>query len=116
MTIRTEYPYQKLTFRARGSAEPELDLWNVYIPVDKEQKINHTFGLMMFKRPSTFPWLMELFWPFIIWFTESIFAEDRWIVEMEQAAHNAQGEDWNQEISPIIQELRKVLIENGIRG
>ena len=115
MTITTDYPYQRLTFTPRGATEPALDLWNVYIPVDKAQRVNHTFGLMMFKRPSSLPWLMDLFWPLIIWFTEGIFAEDRWIVELEQAAHDAQGEDWNQEIFPIIQDLRKVLIENGVK-
>jgi renierapurpurin 18,18'-hydroxylase len=115
MIIKTEYPYQTLSFRAGGSTEPELQLWNVYIPVDKEQRVNHTYGLMMFQRPETFPWLMDIFWPLIIWFTEGIFAEDRWIVELEQAAHDAQGSDWNQEIFPIIKDLRQVLIENGIK-
>ena len=114
MVIRTQYPYQTLTFRAGGSEEPELSLWNVYIPVDKEQRVCHTYGLMMFKRPSKYPWLMELFWPAIIWFTEGIFKEDRDIVELEQKAFDEQGEDWNQEIFPIIQDLRNVLRENGI--
>ncbi len=115
MTIRTQYPYQTLQFKVGGSKEPELDLWNIYIPVDKEQRVNHTFGLMMFKRPDKMPWLMDIFWPAIIWFTESIFAEDRWIVELEQAAHDAQGEDWNQEIFPLIKDLRQVLVENGVQ-
>jgi phenylpropionate dioxygenase-like ring-hydroxylating dioxygenase large terminal subunit len=113
MTIRTEYPYQRLKFQSAGSSEPELDLWNCYIPVDREQRSNRTFGLMMFKKPKI-PGLMNLLWPFIIWFTEGIFAEDRWIVELEQQAHDAQGEDWNQEIFPIIQGLREVLIGGGI--
>lgn len=114
MVIRTQYPYQTLTFRAGGSKEPELSLFNVYIPVDKEQRVCHTFGLMMFKRPDKYPWLMEIFWPAIIWFTEGIFKEDRDIVELEQKAFDEQGEDWNQEIFPIIQDLRQVLRDNGV--
>ena len=113
MTIRTEYPYQTLKFWTAGSAEPALDLWNVYIPLDRAQHVNHTFGLMMIRRPSI-PGVIELFWPFIVWFTNGIFTEDRWICELEQAAFDAQGADWNQEIFPAIRGLRKVLIDNGI--
>jgi hypothetical protein len=113
MTIRTEYPYQTLKFWRAGSEEPVLDLWNVYVPVDRKQRTNHTFGLMMFRKPSI-PGLMNLLWPFIIWFTEAIFAEDRWIVELEQKAFDLQGADWNQEIFPLIQGLRKVLVQQGI--
>lgn len=113
MTIRTDYPYQTLKFWTAGSDQPALDLWNVYIPVDKEQRINHTFGMMLFRKPSI-PGLMNLLWPIIIWFTEGIFAEDRWIVEEEQKAFDSQGADWNQEIFSIIQGLRDVLISQGI--
>ena len=52
MTIRTEYPYQTLRFWTAGSEEPALDLWNVYIPRDKEQRTNHTYGLMMVRKPA----------------------------------------------------------------
>ena len=113
MTIRTEYPYQTLKFWTAGSEHPALDLWNVYIPIDREQRINHTYGLMMFRKPAI-PGLINLFWPFIIWFTEGIFGEDRWIVELEQKAFDEQGADWNQEIFPVIQSLRKLLINHGI--
>jgi renierapurpurin 18,18'-hydroxylase len=113
MTIRTEYPYQTLRFWTAGSEKPALDLWNVYFPVDREQRINHTFGLMMFRKPSV-PGLIHVLWPFIVWFTEAIFAEDRWIVEEEQKAFDFQGADWNQEIFPIIQGLRRVLIQQGV--
>lgn len=113
MTIRTEYPYQSLRFWTAGSSEPALDLWNVYIPVDREQRINHTYGLMMFRKPPI-PGLMELLWPVIIWFTEGIFAEDRWIVEEEQKAFDNQGADWNQEIFPVIRALRELIIEKGV--
>lgn len=113
MTIRTGYPYQTLQFRTAGSKHPALDLWNVYVPVDREQRRNHTYGLMMIRRPSI-PGLMELFWPLIVWFTNHIFAEDRTICELEQAAFDAQGSDWNHEIFPAIRDLRRVLVENGV--
>lgn len=113
MTIRTQYPYQTLKFWTRGTTEPALDLWNVYVPRDKAQRVNHTYGLMMIKKPSI-PGLIHLLWPVIVWFTEGIFREDRWIVELEQAAFDAQGADWNQEIFPVILGLRKVLAKNGV--
>ncbi len=113
MTIRTEYPYQTLKFWTAGSAHPALDLWNVYVPVDREQRANHTFGLMMIRKPDT-PIVLDLFWPFIVWFTNGIFAEDRVICELEQAAFDAQGADRNQEIFPAIRALRSVLVDNGV--
>ncbi len=112
MTIRTEYPYQTLKFWRMGNEHPALDLWNVYIPVDREQRINHTFGLMMLRKPST-PGLIKLMWPVFVWFTNFIFKEDRWAVELEQAAFDAQGADWNNEIAPQILQLRRLLIQQG---
>lgn len=111
MTIRTGYPYQTLEFRTAGSAHPVLSLWNAYVPVDRAQRRNHTLGLMMIRKPSV-PGLLELLWPFIVWFTNGIFTEDREICELEQAAFDAQGEDLNQEIFPAIRALRRVLLEN----
>ena len=61
----------------------------------------------------TFPTLLDLAWPALIWFTNRIFAEDREIVEMEQAAYDSQGADWNQEVFPAIRDLRTLLIANG---
>jgi phenylpropionate dioxygenase-like ring-hydroxylating dioxygenase large terminal subunit len=113
MTIRTGYPYQTLRFWTAGSEHPALDLWNVYVPLDRAQRENHTFGLMMIRRPD-WRFLLDLFWPAIIWFTNGIFAEDRVICELEQAAFDAQGEDRNLEIFPAIRRLRKVLAENGV--
>ena len=113
MTIRTGYPYQTLKFWTAGSQDPALDLWNVYVPVDREQRVNHTYGLMMIRKPGI-AGLIHLLWPFIIWFTEGIFAEDRWIVEEEQKAFDRQGADWNQEIFPVIRGLRTVLIDQGL--
>lgn len=114
MVIRTDYPYQTLKFWTGGAEAPALDLWICYVPVDREQKINHTFGMIMIKRPGKKPWLLDLAWPAIVWFTNGIFAEDRWICELEQAAFDAQGRDCNQEVFPAIQNLRRVLVENGL--
>jgi len=112
MTIRTEYPYQTLRFWTAGSENPALDLWNVYIPLDRAQRSNHTYGLMMIRRPSI-PGIINVLWPFIIWFTNGIFAEDRRICELEQAAFDHQGADQNHEIFPAIRDLRKVIVTNG---
>lgn len=113
MTIRTQYPYQVLTFRTGGSERPALDLWLAYVPVDREQRTNHSYGLMMIRKPSI-PGLIHLFWPFIVYFTEGIFSQDRHIVELEQRAHDAQGGDWNQEVFPVIRGLREVLLRCGV--
>ncbi|MBI3296987.1 MAG: aromatic ring-hydroxylating dioxygenase subunit alpha [Elusimicrobia bacterium] len=113
MVIRTQYPYQTLTFKKAGQAKPALDLWLSYVPVDPEQRVNHSFGLMSIKKPS-FPGLIHLFWPFIAYFTDGIFAQDQVIVEEEQKAHDAQKGDRNQEIFPVINDLREVLAGNGV--
>lgn len=113
MTIRTQYPYQSLKFYTDGGTVPALDLWNCYIPLDAEQRTNRTFGLLSVRKPPV-PLLMSLLWPAIVWFTNSIFAEDRWIVELEQAAFDRQGRDANLEIFPAIRNLRDVLIEEGV--
>jgi hypothetical protein len=113
MTIRTQYPYQTLRFWTAQSQEPALDLWNVYVPLDREQRTNRTYGLMMIKRPSI-PGLIHLIWPFMVWFTNGIFAEDRWVVEEEQKAFDRQGADANQEIFPVIRSLRQLLLEEGV--
>ena len=111
MTIRTEYPYQTLKIWA-GDDIPVMDLWIVYVPLDAEQRTNRTFGLLSVRRPRI-PGLIEAVWPFLVFFTERIFAEDRAIVEMEQAAHDRQGRDLNQEVFPAIQDLRGLLAACG---
>ena len=111
MTIRTEYPYQTLKIWA-GDDVPIMDLWIVYVPLDAQQRTNRTFGLLSVRRPRI-PGLIEAVWPFLVFFTERIFAEDREIVEMEQAAHDRQGEDLNQEVFPAIQDLRGLLAACG---
>ena len=112
MTIRTEYPYQTLRIHT-SDALPVMDLWICYVPVDGEQRRNRTFGLLSVHRPKI-PLVMDLLWPALIWFTEGIFREDREIVETEQAAHDAQGGDWNQEVFPVIRNLRALLASCGV--
>lgn len=112
MIIRTQYPYQTLQFVRAEDEKPGLDLWLAYVPVDRAQHVNHSLGLMMIKRPAI-PGLIQLFWPFIIWFTEGIFAQDRRIVELEQAAYDAQDGDRNQEIFPVIVGVRELLARCG---
>jgi len=113
MTVRTQYPYQILKFWTAGSEHPALDLWITYVPVDAKQRVNHTFGLINIRKPPI-PGILEILWPFIIWFTNGIFNEDRWVVQLEQQAFDAQGADWNQEIFPVIQQVRTLLLDNGI--
>ena len=113
MTVRTEYPHQILKFWTAGSEEPALDLWITYVPVDAEQRRNHTYALMNIRKPGI-PGVMEVLWPFIVWFTNGIFAEDKWVVEMEQAAFDHQGADWNQEIFPVVQRTRELLRRKGV--
>ena len=91
-----------------------MDLWIAYVPLDAEQRTNRTFGLLSVRRPRI-PGLIELAWPFLVFFTEHIFAEDRAIVEMEQAAHDRQGRDQNQEVFPPILDLRSLLARCGNR-
>ena len=112
MTIRTEYPYQTLTIRTSG-AVPVMDLWIVYVPLDREQRRCRSFGLLSIKRPRV-PGVLEAMWPLLVLFTERIFKEDRDIVELEQAAHDAQGADWNQEVFPVIRNLRALLTRQGM--
>jgi phenylpropionate dioxygenase-like ring-hydroxylating dioxygenase large terminal subunit len=107
MTIRTRYPYQTLQIRT-SDARLMLDLWCVYVPLDREQRTTRAYGVLSVKRPRVRV-LLDLAWPLLLWFTERIFREDRWAVEREQEAHDAQGADWNREVFPVIHELRDVL-------
>ena len=112
MTIRTEYPYQTLTIHVKDPETPAMHLWIVYVPLDAAQRSHRTFGLLSVKRPKV-PGVLNAAWPLLVLFTERIFKEDREIVEMEQAAHDAQGMDLNQEVFPLISNLRELLIERG---
>ncbi|MDR5750735.1 MULTISPECIES: aromatic ring-hydroxylating dioxygenase subunit alpha [unclassified Caballeronia] len=111
MTIRTAYPYQTLRIRTKDGTMV-MDLWIVYVPLDREQRTNRTFGLLSIRRPK-FGALLDAAWPLLVWFTERIFKEDRWIVEREQEAHDRQGADHNQEVFPVINDLRALLTERG---
>jgi phenylpropionate dioxygenase-like ring-hydroxylating dioxygenase large terminal subunit len=111
MTVRTEYPYQTLTIRV-GDAPSIMELWIVYVPLDDAQRTNRTFGLLSIRKFGL-PGAIHLAWPFICWFTERIFTQDRWVVEREQEAHDQQGADWNQEVFPIIRDLRALLTRCG---
>jgi phenylpropionate dioxygenase-like ring-hydroxylating dioxygenase large terminal subunit len=111
MTVRTEYPYQSLRMWSKGD-EPVLSVWLGYTPVDAAQRRNRTFVVLSVRKPGI-PGLLDLAWPVLAWFTNRVFTEDCKIVEMEQAAHDAQGADWNQEVFPPIRALRKLLRECG---
>jgi len=116
MRIRTDYPSQSLKVWVgrdiREDSEPALDVWLQYTPLDAEQRSNRTFGYLSVKKPGV-PGLIHLVWPFVTWFTEHIFQEDREIVEFEQRAHDAQGTDWNNEVFPALRDLRTVLAASG---
>jgi phenylpropionate dioxygenase-like ring-hydroxylating dioxygenase large terminal subunit len=111
MTIRTGYPYQDLKVWV-GKGDPVLHVWLGYLPLGKAEDSTRVFGYLSVRRPSI-PGMIEAAWPIITWFTERIFNEDKHIVELEQAAHDAQGGDWNQEIFPAIRNLRAVLSRCG---
>jgi len=113
MTIRTEYPYQRLKVWVGQDSEPALDVWLCYTPLGENQRSNRTFGFLSVRK-SKIPGLTALAWPFISWFTERIFQEDKVIVEAEQAAHDAQGADWNNEVFPAINILRALLMRCGV--
>jgi phenylpropionate dioxygenase-like ring-hydroxylating dioxygenase large terminal subunit len=113
MTIRTVYPYQTLNIWT-SSEDPVMDLWIAYTPLDSEQRTIRTFGLLSVRRPKP-GILLDLAWPLLVWFTERIFKEDRWIVEQEQVAHDTQQGDWNQEVFPPILALRALLISSGVK-
>jgi phenylpropionate dioxygenase-like ring-hydroxylating dioxygenase large terminal subunit len=112
MTIRTGYPHQSLRVWVNGG-EPVLDVWLGYTPLDTDQRRTRTFGYLSVKKPPI-PGLIHLAWPFVRWFTEAIFAQDKDIMEQEQKAHDAQGGDWNNEVFRPILDLRAVLGRCGV--
>ncbi len=116
MTIRTEYPYQTLRIIPSGGEHPVMDLWIVYVPLDAAQRTIRTFGLLSIRKPESLLGRAGLTagWPLLVLFTERIFKEDRWIVEAEQRAHDAQGSNWNQEVFPVIRELTSLLATCGV--
>jgi phenylpropionate dioxygenase-like ring-hydroxylating dioxygenase large terminal subunit len=118
MRIRTDYPGQTLKVWVgrdiQESDDPVLDVWLCYTPLDASQRTNRTFGYLSVKKPPV-PGLIHAAWPFVVWFTESIFREDKEIVEFEQRAYDAQGADWNNEMFPALVDLRAVLARCGLK-
>ncbi len=113
MTIRTSYPYQTLDLVPENAERPAFRLWAAYVPEDAEQRVCHTYGLLMIEKPRV-PGALQLAWPFIRRFTERVFAEDRMAVEAEQRAWDEQGEDRNHEVFSLILDVREVLRSNGV--
>jgi renierapurpurin 18,18'-hydroxylase len=117
MRIRTDYPNQNLKVwvgrDVQQSSDPVLDVWLGYTPLDAEQRTNRTYGFLSVKKPRI-PGLIHAVWPFVTWFTENIFREDKDIVEHEQRAHDSQGADWNNEAFPPLRDLRAVLARCGV--
>jgi phenylpropionate dioxygenase-like ring-hydroxylating dioxygenase large terminal subunit len=116
MRIRTDYPTQNLKVWVgrdiQPADDPVLDVWLAYTPLDAEQRTNRTYGYLSVKKPQV-PGIIHAVWPFVTWFTENIFREDKEIVEYEQRAYDAQGADWNNEVFPPIRDLRSVLARCG---
>jgi renierapurpurin 18,18'-hydroxylase len=117
MRIRTDYPSQSLKVWVgrdiQQTQDPVLDVWLCYTPLDAEHRSNRTFGYLSVKKPPI-PGIIHLVWPFVVWFTERIFREDKDIVEYEQRAHDEQGADWNNEVFPALRDLRGVLARCGV--
>ncbi|WP_329459757.1 aromatic ring-hydroxylating dioxygenase subunit alpha [Streptomyces sp. NBC_01497] len=113
VTIRTQYPYQTLQAVPEKADLPAFSLWVAYVPEDAEQRTNHAYGLLMIEKPPV-PGALHAAWPLIRRFTERVFAQDRMAVEAEQRAWDEQGEDWNREVFPLIQDVRGVLRANGV--
>ncbi|CAL9651912.1 Rieske 2Fe-2S domain-containing protein [Streptomyces sp. enrichment culture] len=114
MTIRTQYPYQTLDLLPENAERPSFRLWAAYVPEDAAQRRCHAYGLLMIEKPGI-PGALHLAWPLIRHFAERVFAEDRRAVEAEQRAWEQQGGmDCNQEVFPLILDVREVLRANGI--
>jgi phenylpropionate dioxygenase-like ring-hydroxylating dioxygenase large terminal subunit len=117
MRIRTDYPTQSLKVWVgrdiQETQDPVLDVWLCYTPLDFAQQANRTFGYLSVKKPAI-PGIIHMVWPFVTWFTENIFREDKHIVECEQRAYDAQQGDWNNEVFPPLRDLRAVLARCGV--
>jgi phenylpropionate dioxygenase-like ring-hydroxylating dioxygenase large terminal subunit len=117
MRIRTDYPTQSLRVwlgrDIQPTADPVLDVWLAYTPLDAQQRTNRTYGYLSVKKPRI-PGIIHAVWPFVTWFTENIFREDQEIVEYEQRAYEAQGADWNNELFQPLRDLRVVLARCGV--
>ena len=83
------------------------------MPWDREQRSHISVGMLMIEK-ARIPGLVHVVWPLIRRFAESVFADDRMAVEMEQRAYDEQGGDWNQEVNPVIVALRALLVRRGV--
>ena len=113
VTIRSDYPYQRLWVRRPGQEEPSFHMWACYVPLDREQKSCHTLGMVMVDTPKV-PGLTMLLRPFMRYFSDAIFAEDREAVEAEQRAWEELGRNGNWEVSPAILQLQDLLVSRGV--
>jgi phenylpropionate dioxygenase-like ring-hydroxylating dioxygenase large terminal subunit len=113
MVVRTEYPYQTLRVYPAHSDTTAVSLWAVYVPLDREQRVNQSFGILMVRKPHI-PGLAYLLWPAMRYFAELVFRQDKMIVEVEQKAYDAQGADLNQEVFPVTLGLRQILLRCGV--
>ena len=55
-----------------------------------QQRTNRTYGYLSVKKPPI-PGLIHAVWPFVTWFTENIFREDKEIVEYRAAGLRCAG-------------------------
>jgi phenylpropionate dioxygenase-like ring-hydroxylating dioxygenase large terminal subunit len=113
MVVRTEYPYQTLKVWPAHSNATAVSLWAAYVPLDREQRVNRSFGILTVRKPRV-PGLAYLMWPAMRYFAELVFRQDKMIVEVEQKAYDAQGADLNQEVFPVTLSLRQLLMKCGV--
>jgi renierapurpurin 18,18'-hydroxylase len=83
------------------------------VPTDRQDRTSRSFGILLIRKPRV-ALLLTLVWPVLRRFVKSVFAEDRMAVEAEQRAYETQGGDWNQEIFPVILDLRELLMKHGV--
>lgn len=113
MIIKTCYPYQTLEVYSPGSETAAFSVWAVYVPLDREQRLHRSFGMLMIRKPRPV-WPLYFAWPVIRAFTELIFRQDRRMVEADQRALEQHGEDLHREIHPTVLFLRDVLGRCGV--
>jgi len=101
MTVRTDYPYQTLHIPLRRRRTDHGFCGSPMCPRTTSSGSNRTFGLLSIRKPRL-PGPLHLAWPLICWFTNRIFAEDRWVVEREQEPMTGRTAIWNQEVFPVI--------------
>lgn len=113
ISIRTEYPYQRLWVKRPGRRAPSFNMWACYVPLDEEQRSCHTIGMVMIDTPPI-PGLTALLRPFMRYFSDAIFAQDREAVEAEQRAFEELGRNRNWEVFPVTLRLQDLLVSRGV--